>query len=693
LSLRRAFLDRDHGVRRRRVTWEVLLGLSIALAMLVGMLLTSDAGLPLRLEGETLDLRFRLRPASPHPTPIVIVAIDDASIAEIGRWPWSRELFARLLDRIAAAGPKVVCFDLLFTEAQRSPLQAERGAIEPLLQALDPADRRRVDDLLSALAGAGDADTALARAIERDGTVILPFALELRREGATAHASAPLPAVLEKAAYNRVRGAGPDHLPDAAGLHLPIAPLASAGLLGHATTVPDGSGAYRWDYPVLRYDNAYLPSLSLESVRSFLGIPRPAVVVDLGQGIALGSLEVPTDGGMRLLVNYYPPGAFARVGFADALAGRVPPETFAGKIVLIGASAIGLGDVVATPFTPALPGIERHATLMANLLEHDFLTRDDRAVGLDALLVLLGGLSVGLVARWGTIAAALAGSLLLGSLALFEFVAFIDFGVWLNFVFPAGTIVLTVAAILGAKYMVEWRRERRIRSTFARYLHPQLVEELCRSPAPPQLGGEERELTVLFTDIRDFTTVAERLTPTDLVALMNEFFSAMTDIVLAQRGMLDKYVGDSLMAVFGAPLPDPDHARHACRAAVDMQAALASLRAGWRAGGRPSLEMRIGINTGPMVIGNMGTERHFDYTVMGDEVNVAARLEAANKSLGSEILISAATYRQLGAGAMVRPRGTIEVKGRTQPVEVFELLAKASQEDAGVQLPASPTTL
>jgi adenylate cyclase len=180
---------------------------------------------------------------------------------------------------------------------------------------------------------------------------------------------------------------------------------------------------------------------------------------------------------------------------------------------------------------------------------------------------------------------------------------------------------------------------------------------------------------VLFADIRDFTTVAERLSAPDLTALMNQFFTVMTEAVLAHRGMLDKYIGDSLMAVFGAPLPDPEHALNACRAALGMRAALALLHARWRAEGRPCLEMRIGINTGRVVIGNMGTERRFDYTVMGDEVNVAARLEGANKTLGTDILVSASTRLGAGAGIVARPQGEIEVKGRARPVEVFELVA------------------
>ncbi len=675
-------------MKRLVEAWGTLPALVVSLAMLAAFFVAADWGLPLRIEGEMLDLRFRLRPVERHPVPVVIVEIDDRSIAEIGRWPWSRQVVARLLDRIAPAKPKVICLDLLFTEPQSSPLAAETGAIEaamaPLLQTLDPAGQTRFAEGLTELTRASDPDIRLGQAIREDTPVIVPFRLDLQPGGTAQGPPAALPRALVKASYDRVRGAGPDHLPEATGLQLPVEPLAADGLLAHVTTVPDNTGAYRYEYPVLRYADAYLPSLALEAARVFLGIPKAGVVVDLGVGIDLGALHVPTDRGMRWLVNYYPPGTFERVSFADALFGRVAPPTFDGKIVLVGASATGLRDTIATPYDPSMSGVERHATLIANLLERNFLQRDDRAILIDALLLVLGGLSVGVLARWGMSAALVGAALLVAGLALFDYLAFVRFGFWLNFVFPAATILLTCGLIAGGKYAVEWRRERFIQDAFSRYLHADLVDELCRTRAPLRLGGEERELTVLFADIRDFTTVAECLSAPELTALMNEFFTAMTEAVLAHRGMLDKYIGDSLMAVFGAPLPDVDHALNACRAALDMRAALASLHDRWRAEGRPCLEMRIGINTGPMVIGNMGTERRFNYTVMGDEVNVAARLEGANKVLGTHILVSASTRSGASPRVVARPQGEIEVKGRMQPVAAFELLAVTGdqREDA-----------
>jgi adenylate cyclase len=664
-------------VRRLLHAWEALLGLGVALAMVIGLLATSEFGVPFRLESLTLDARFRLRPVDPKSNQVVIVDIDDESIAEIGRWPWSRALFAQLVDDLAAAGAKVVVLDLLFTEPQPSALATQRPAIEaamaPLLGKLDSEERTQFDTALSNLARASDPDVVLAEAIGKAGTVVVPFAVDLGPSG-SASKLPPAPAELERAAYDRVRGSDLDRLPEVAGLRLPIAPLALAGALGHVTTLPDAAGAYHFDYPVLRYDESYFPSLSLEAVRSFLGISRDNVVVDLGRGIELGPLLVPTDAGMRLLVNYHPSGSIRRISFADALSGRVALKVFANKIVLVGVTAAGIGDVFPSPFTPSLSGVERHATLIANMLNSDFLRRDDRTLALDGFMILLCGLGVGVLSRWGAAAASVAAAAMLSGLALVDYIAFVHFGLWLNFLFPAATIVLTFAIILAVKYAIELRSERWIRRAFSRYLHPDVVDELCRSRAALRLGGEERELTVLFLDVREFSALAERLTAPQLVTIMNEFFTAMTEIVLAHRGMLDKYIGDSLLAVFGAPLPDQQHALRACRASIDMRAALAALHVRWRADGRPCLEMRIGISTGCMVIGNIGSERRFDYTVMGDEVNVASRLEALNNTFGTDILVSATTMEAANRQVTFSPRGEIAVKGRQQPVRVFELL-------------------
>jgi adenylate cyclase len=656
-----------------------MLATGVALVMILGLFIASESGLPLRLENVALDLRFRLRPQIPQAVPLVVVGIDDKSIAQIGRWPWSRVVLARFVERMQAAGAKVIVIDLLFTEAQPSPIGSERGAIEtaiaPLVGKLSAVDRNRLQATLDELARADDADALLASAMRRHGAVVIGFAVDLPESKSGQQRPAGAPAALQNSAYRRRSGDAHDDLPAPNGYELPIGPLARSALLGHVTTVADAAGTFHYDYPVLPFDDGYVPSLSLQAVRTFLGLAPTDVVVDVGRAIDLKSLRIPTDEGMRLLVNDYPVGTFEPISFADALTGRVSAQAFAGKIVLLGVTASAAGDVIATPFTPALPGVERHATLIKNMLNADFLRRDNRYVALDALIVLLSALGLGLVSRQGTIALTLGAATMLGGVAALDYAAFVGPGVWLNFTFPAAAIVTTFGLILGGKYSVERHQTRWIRRAFSHYLHADLVEQMCRAHCVPRLGGEECVLTVLFADVRDFSRVAEGLPAPQLVRLLNEFFSALTDVVLRHHGMLDKYIGDGLMAVFGAPVADPDHALHACRAALGMRTALAALHAGWRAEGRPCLEVRIGINTGSMVIGNIGTQSRFDYTVIGDEVNIASRLEAANKSLGTGILISAATATAAGSLIDVRPLGTISVKGRDRSVEVFELLA------------------
>ena len=456
--------------RRRRVAWQPLAACGIALAVLCSVVWLGDTGLPLRLEGELLDLRFRLFPARPPPTPVVILAIDDASIAAIGRWPWSREVFARLLDRLAGAGAKVTGFDLLFTEPQPSPLAAARTAIETALGSTlrehDPAQWQQLTTTMDALQATEDGDAAFARAIARDAPVIVPFALDLQPSAAAAGPPPTPPASLAKAEYSRVRGTGPDNLPVASALRLPIAVLAQNALLAHVTIATDASGAYRYAYPVLRYADAYYPSLSLEAVRAFLGVSRINAVVDIGHGIDLGRLHVPTDEALRLLVKYYPPGSFTTVSVADTLLGRTPPVVFAHKIVLVGATALGLSDLIVTPYTPSLPGAEWHATLIANLLGHDFLRRDTGAMALDALLILCGSLAIGLAALRGVGAAVLAAAASLATVAAIDGVAFARFGLWLNALFPTAAIVLTAAVVVGGGYAAARRQGRRIRAAF-----------------------------------------------------------------------------------------------------------------------------------------------------------------------------------------------------------------------------------
>ena len=390
--------------------------------MAVGLLRLGSAGMLQRIEESLIDFRFRLRIIAPRPVPITIVAIGDLDITAVGRWPWSREVHAKLLDRIGAGQPSVIAFDLLFTEEQSPETDAELAAV---IQRLD--------------SGAGGKEQV---------SILVPFAIDLAPARAAPSRPPPAPPRLSGSAYPRVLGSGPDHLPDAVRLRLPVAALGRHPNMAHVTLVPDHTGAFRLDYPVLRYRDDYFPSLSLEAARLFRKLRRTDVIVEIGQGIRLGAEQVPTDAGMRMLVNYRVPGSFETVSAVDVLDGRVSPDRFAGRIVLIGTTAVGIGDVTPSPYGPTMPGVERHATLLANLLEGDFIRRDDVTLAIDLGVVLICAVLIGLAARRGSGTAALVATGLAAAVALSNIAAFNQFGLWLNLLFPVMTILLTLAAML-----------------------------------------------------------------------------------------------------------------------------------------------------------------------------------------------------------------------------------------------------
>ena len=390
--------------------------------MAVGLVRLGSTGMSQRIEESLIDFRFRVRAAEPQPVPITIVAIDDLDITAVGRWPWSREVHAKLLDRIGAGRPRVIAFDLLFTEEQSPKTDAELAAVIHRL------------------------DTSASGA--EQVSIIIPFAIDLAPTRPPSSRPPPAPPRLASSAYPRVLGSGPDHLPEAVRLRLPVAALGRDLNMAHVTLVPDIAGAFRLDYPVLRYRDDYYPSLSLEAVRLFRKLPRTDVVVEIGQGIRLGAQQVPTDAGMRMLVNYRAPGKFDTVSAVDVLDGRVSPDRFAGRIVLIGTTAVGIGDVTPSPYGPTMPGVERHATLLASILNNEFLRHDDFTLAIDLAVVLLCALSIGLATRRGSGTAALVATVLVFAVVLSNIAVFNQFGLWLNLLFPVLTILLTLAAML-----------------------------------------------------------------------------------------------------------------------------------------------------------------------------------------------------------------------------------------------------
>jgi adenylate cyclase len=449
---------------------------------------------------------------------------------------------------------------------------------------------------------------------------------------------------------------------------------AAAGL-GHVNAPLDRSGAQRLEYSVIRYGADYYPSFSLEVARQGLGVDRERTRLLLGQGVALGERFVPTDESMRLPINYDRPGRFPAVSAGAVLRGAAQ-ALFADRIVLIGGTAAGIGSTFVTPFSSLMPEVERHATVVDSILRQDFLTRREASVLVDLAVVILAGALLGWATRRRGMAGATATFLLVAAgFSAANMLAFIHLGLWLNLFLPLAALTLIYLVVLAYSYLVGKRQERMIRAAFEHYLSPDLVDLVCRDPALLRLGGERRELTVLFADIRDSTRLAQKLAPERFAALLNDVLGAMTGVLLARGGMLDKFTGDGFLAIFGAPLPQPDHALRACLAALDMLRALEKVRARWAKDVAP-IEVGIGINSGPMLIGNMGSAERFTYTVIGDEAHLGARLEAANKDFRTRILISEATFAQVQGRIAARELDLMKFHGLEQPVRVFELLGE-----------------
>ena len=622
------------------------------IALFVADELGLDVPLLGQIERKTYDMRLRALPSAP-PRFVTIAAIDEASLAKIGRWPWSRTTFAALAERLDQLGAKVIAFDLFFPERE-SPR----------------------------------ADAQFARAISSTrkvvlGTVFIDNDTEIRYLGPAGLAAARLAIAPQAIADVRSSAQGEPVFkrPEPYGVLVNILELQrGAAYAGHIDVPPDPDGVVRRAPLIRRFDGRYFPAFDVQVARAYLSAEVPALeLASYGiAGLKLGEHSIPLDEEGRLLVRHRRPGSFAAVPIVDILEGRADPALLKGRVVLVGNTATGIGDVRVTPFGATLPGVEVRASIIESLLQGDALQRpewmmvaDVAAMALIALvlIVLLPRLGV---SGGGVLAAALLGGYLALAIYLFE-----SQGLWLNLVYPTLLVALLFATATLVEYFFTFSEKRYLKVAFQHYVPPAVVDDLVADAGKLQLGGEKRELTVLFSDIRGFTTLSEAMAPEDLVKLMNEYFTVMTEKVFEHRGSLDKYIGDAIMAIFGAPLAEPQHAELACRAALDMVRTLRSFQDTLRRRGLPAIDIGVGINTGPMVVGNMGSKSRFNYTVVGDAVNLASRIEHLNKEYGTNILVSEYTYLPLkDEFPLAREVDRVRVRGRAQPVHLFELFAE-----------------
>lgn len=666
-----------------------------ALALLAALAVSLDpGGLLAKLEGRTVDARYRhFARASASSERIVILDITEESIERLrpvyGRWPWPRSLHGEVAEYLAKDGAAAVGFDLLFADADSRPNAeaADWEALEALAQNADIAEVRGelVRRMTSLKPGLDDG--RFVESVARAGNVF-QAAVFAGGTGATAAPSGP---ALRPPPSVPIGAEGDDAV--SAEAIFPFDGLAAASRgIGHINVRPDADGSYRHFAPLAWWGDrrAAYPALAVAIAAHVKGVPLAAVRRSRA-GLTIGDTVLPLRPDGSAWINYQRGTLYRHIPYEDVLAtkdlhasgreGPLAPGTFDGKIVLVSAQAPGLSDLRATPFSPVTPGVEIHANIIDSLLARRFL--DEPRPATELLVTLAACLAVALPARslrprlGLPIALAATGGLLA--------VAWLSFGQgWvLRMVHPVVGVAIACGGALFFRTVSVERERRWLRTAFGHYLAPAVLEEVLRSPDKLRLGGERRRMTVLFSDIAGFTTFSESRSPEAISSLLNGYLDRMTDCVARTGGTLDKFVGDAVMAEWNAPAAQPDHAARACETALLMLEEVRASSSSWREAGG-ALDIRIGINTGEMVVGNMGSRQVFDYTVIGNEVNTAARLEPLNKVFGTRIIVAGATRadaeQQRPGGFAFRPLGRVMPKGRCQPLEIFELVGRRSAE-------------
>ncbi|MFN2375234.1 MAG: CHASE2 domain-containing protein [Candidatus Binatia bacterium] len=631
------------------------------------------------LDARAVDLRLIARGPQAASTEVVIVAVDNAAIEQVGRWPWSRTMLATLLERIDAAEPLVVGFDIV---------QSEATAVPDLGGLADRVDKGSLEQVARVLADGSPEDRALAVAVKKSGRAVLGYFFDFS-EGAHAgdgdEAMTSYGAVQSQA---RAAGEGGEsYLPHAKAVvsNLPMLTEA-ARATGYFNTLPDpGDGHFRRLPMVVRSGERMAMPLALSMLAAAWPDRQPRLrIADYGvEVVHLGKQAIPVAEDGQALLNFRGPGrTFRHVPAGDVLTGKSDPELLRGKLVLVGVTATAVGDIRATAFDGVYPGVEIHATALDNVLRDDFLDQPRWTVLVEIGAIFFGVLVLGwALSRLRGVGAAVVGGVLVAAYLGLSQWLFLATGVPLGIVYPLVAIALVYMAISVHHFVTVDLEKRRTREAFSRYLNPELARLVSENPDMLQLGGSRAHLTVLFSDIRGFTSISEGLEPETLVEVLNVYLGEMTDIIFEHDGTLDKYIGDAIMAVWGAPVASEHHAASACSAALDMGARLAERREEWMARGWPKIAAGIGLHTGDMVVGNMGSAAHLSYTVMGDNVNLGSRLEGLTKNYGVSLLISEATRDAAGDAFLSRELDLVAVKGKALPVRIFELLGRASDKE------------
>ena len=571
-------------------------------------------------EAKTYDLRFSsLRGAVAPGQDIGIVAIDNKSIAELGRFPWSRDQYVRLLEQLSAAGAKAVLFDVFFSESES----------------------REIDD-------------SLAAAVKKSANVGLAVAYEFDQDFTVVNSTHTLPEIERNAAG-----------------------------LGHINLTPEEDGVVRRNMLLVDVDGKKIPSLGLRAAMMALGEKE---FVAGAYDVTLGKRRIPVDANGFMWINYTGPSNHYPVfSFADIVQGRINPDELKGKVLFVGATALGVYDLRVTPFDRNVPGVEVHATITDNILSGSFIRRTGIESWIDiAFILTLGLLTFYLTKRLGFYTAFPVAILLSAMYIWFSFLLFTE-GRWISMIYPPLAIFFALLTGGSFRYFVLERSARELRSIFSSYHSDKLVARLEEEPEAAKIGGDNKDVTILFTDIKGFTSFSERHTPQEVVNRLNEYLGAMVQVIEEYDGYVDKFIGDGIMAYWGAPLAQADHAKLAIGCVLAMQKTMQKLCLKWQAEGLEPFEIRAGVQSGEVVAGNVGLRgKKMEYTVIGDTVNQAARLESSAKYYGVSALVGENAYLRTCDAYHFRELDKIRMVGKQIPVTVYQLLEQQPAQANGL---------
>jgi adenylate cyclase len=651
----------------------------VCLALLIGLaaLRIVDPAPIEELRVRTFDTFQHINPRVKTARPVTIIDIDEKSLAKLGQFPWPRTRFADLITNLTRLGAVVIAFDIVFPEPDR----LNPDAAADTFRNLDEQTREKLRALPSN-------DQILADAMRKSRVVLgesgLPYIISEFDK------SLPLTGLA-------MLGEEPQRFMfDFPGLLRNVQVLeAAAGGRGLFTIRPERDGIIRRVPMIMLAQGATMPSLSFEMLRVATGADTILIKSDDRAGIksiAVKGFEVPTDRNGQLWVHFARNDPSIYVSAIDVLEGRVAPEMIARKLVLIGTSAVGLSDIKTTPVSPAMPGVEIHAQVLEAALTKSLLAQPLYGPTLEfGAALVLGLLVIAFAPLFGPVTLVAVGALFATLLIGTSWYFYTQHRLLVDFTYPLLSTTAIYLTLIFSSFVREQAQRRQIRSAFGQYLSPALVEQLAQSPEKLVLGGEEREMTIMFSDVRGFTTISEsyKRDPQGLTALMNRFLTPLTNAILARKGTIDKYMGDAIMAFWNAPLDDPQHQLNACEAAVDMLERIDELNKvrelEANEGGHSYIPLNVGVglNTGTCVVGNMGSDLRFDYSVLGDSVNLASRLEGQSKEYGFRIIVGSKTALAVKDKFAILELDFIMVKGKKEPEVIYAIAGREDTVQSG----------